>query len=275
MQGAGEVRCLAKGSDDSRTGRDGMSGWIKLEKDRRDDPRVLRMARQLRDASVTHERFMPAIHVTLVLGSLDQLWCYADTHIRDDDTLDLGAHEIDELVGLRGFCDLLPGDWLEIIDADHVKLPGFHTHNGTESKRRALTQKRMARHRNAPASPMRNDMQRTSVTRASPDQTRPDQEETKTRVKRGNGGEVRATRLPDDFSLTAQRIEVATAEHCDPERTFAKFTDYWRSKSGANARKVDWEATWRNWCRNDHDRAPENRRHKTKFELQQEALDRA
>ena len=29
-----------------------------------------------------------------------------------------------------------------------------------------------------------------------------------------------------------------------------KFRDFWVAKSGSGATKVDWEATWRNWCRN-------------------------
>lgn len=33
-----------------------------------------------------------------------------------------------------------------------------------------------------------------------------------------------------------------------------KFRDFWHAKAGAAARKVDWEATWRNWVRKaDHD----------------------
>lgn len=146
-----------------------MSGWIKLEKDRKEDPRVIRMARELRNASVTHERFTPAIHVTLVLGCLDVLWCYADTHIREDDTLDLGPDEIDELVGLEGFTSLMPSDWLEVLDANRVKLPDFHAHNGTESKKKALSQKRQERHRNATALHEVTRASRTSVTPALPD----------------------------------------------------------------------------------------------------------
>lgn len=65
-----------------------------------------------------------------------------------------------------------------------------------------------------------------------------------------------ASRIPDDFSLTPERRAVAEAERINPDRTFAKFVDYWRAASGAKARKVDWEATWRNWCRNDRDRQP-------------------
>ncbi len=33
--------------------------------------------------------------------------------------------------------------------------------------------------------------------------------------------------------------------------TFDKFSDYWKAKAGSNAVKVDWLATWRNWCRNE------------------------
>lgn len=71
------------------------------------------------------------------------------------------------------------------------------------------------------------------------------------------GSEVksaRAARLPDDFSLTDKRRLVAEAERLPAERTFAKFCDYWRSASGAKARKLDWDATWRNWCRTETDR---------------------
>lgn len=30
----------------------------------------------------------------------------------------------------------------------------------------------------------------------------------------------------------------------------ARFADFWRAKTGKDATKADWEATWRNWCRN-------------------------
>jgi len=64
-----------------------------------------------------------------------------------------------------------------------------------------------------------------------------------------------AKRLPDDFKLTKERRAVAEAERLPADRTFAKFVDYWRSASGARARKLDWDATWRNWCRTEADRA--------------------
>ena len=67
--------------------------------------------------------------------------------------------------------------------------------------------------------------------------------------------EKTAKRLPEDFELTKERRAVAEAERLPADRTFAKFVDYWRSASGARARKLDWDATWRNWCRTEADRA--------------------
>ena len=35
----------------------------------------------------------------------------------------------------------------------------------------------------------------------------------------------------------------------DVRREAACFADHWHGKAGADARKADWEATWRNWIR--------------------------
>lgn len=64
----------------------------------------------------------------------------------------------------------------------------------------------------------------------------------------------RASRLPDDFVLTHERRLVAEAERLPAERTFEKFCNYWRSVPGAKGRKLDWDATWRNWCLTERDR---------------------
>ena len=36
----------------------------------------------------------------------------------------------------------------------------------------------------------------------------------------------------------------------------AKFSDYWHAKTGRDATKADWQATWRNWCRTALERSP-------------------
>ncbi len=155
-----------------------MSGWVKWEKDIESDPRFLRMVRALRvthmrDGSVTD---VPNI-VTLACGALIRFWSYTDSHIRSDDTLDLGSAEIDDLVGLRGFTESMPADWLRIIDEHSVELPGYQEHNGVEAKKRDLAQKRQERKRTRERVTPPRDM---SVTGALPDQTRPDQTKEKT-----------------------------------------------------------------------------------------------
>jgi len=67
----------------------------------------------------------------------------------------------------------------------------------------------------------------------------------------------RGTRLSPDFEAPGEWIGWAMREGLDlltAEREIEKFKDYWCSKAGANATKVDWDATWRNWIRNAIDR---------------------
>ena len=39
-------------------------------------------------------------------------------------------------------------------------------------------------------------------------------------------------------------------------RVYAKFGDYWRARPGKEGVKLDWLATWRNWCRKDEEQNP-------------------
>jgi hypothetical protein len=63
------------------------------------------------------------------------------------------------------------------------------------------------------------------------------------------------TRLPEDFTVTEGMVRWASENAplvSIPEST-ARFIDYWRGVSGSKGRKLDWEATWRNWLRKDQD----------------------
>jgi hypothetical protein len=65
----------------------------------------------------------------------------------------------------------------------------------------------------------------------------------------------RGTRLPKGWAPSAVGFGLAVDLGLDPRRVLERFTDHWQSKAGSAARKIDWEATWRNWCREDADRA--------------------
>jgi hypothetical protein len=65
----------------------------------------------------------------------------------------------------------------------------------------------------------------------------------------------RGSRLPDDWKLPKAWGQWALAEFggwtAETVRLeAAKFADYWHAKAGNDAAKLDWSATWRNWCRN-------------------------
>lgn len=82
------------------------------------------------------------------LGYLAQLWLLADSHIREDDTLDMSADEVDQLLGTAGLAQVLGPNWLEILDsADQVKLPNWLSHNGAEARARARGNARVEKHR--------------------------------------------------------------------------------------------------------------------------------
>lgn len=64
---------------------------------------------------------------------------------------------------------------------------------------------------------------------------------------------ARATRLPDDWQLPRAWGLWAQTEGGLSEATVRreadKFRDHWHAAGGQNARKRDWQATWRNWVR--------------------------
>ena len=62
----------------------------------------------------------------------------------------------------------------------------------------------------------------------------------------------RGARLANDWTPSVADKEAAKAEgfsESETGREAAKFRDYWLAKSGSAGVKLDWSATWRNWCR--------------------------
>lgn len=69
-----------------------------------------------------------------------------------------------------------------------------------------------------------------------------------------SGPRSRGSRIPDPFVVTAEMRAWAAAEApgLDVNPHTREFVDYWRAKSGRDATKADWVATWRNWMRKAH-----------------------
>lgn len=128
-----------------------MSGSILMSKDLPTDPHFRRL---VRDYEASRERyasdakaFTRETAISHMLGAVTQLWMYADTHIRKDNTVDLSMQEVDELVGIPGFSQLMPDGWLRETEDGRIELPDFLEHNGTVARKKASGARRQARYR--------------------------------------------------------------------------------------------------------------------------------
>ena len=76
--------------------------------------------------------------------------------------------------------------------------------------------------------------------------------ETETETKRETEKKERATRLQDNWQPSDDMIKFCVTERPDLnwQAVANGFRDYWISVAGAKGRKADWQATWRNWVRN-------------------------
>lgn len=70
------------------------------------------------------------------------------------------------------------------------------------------------------------------------------------------GRSPRGSRLPPDWSPSEADRAFADGLMLNVERTAANFRDFWHAKAGKDAAKLDWSATWRNWCRREAERLP-------------------
>lgn len=241
-----------------------MSGWIKFEKDMANDPRLLEIAVQMAGEAnlATGNRDLSnqeavTLFCNALRGALVTLWCYADTHINDDDTLDMGAGAIEALVGIDGFCDLMPPEWIAVTESGAVKLPGYCEKNGVISRRKRANDsnervRKFRERRNAERNALPPAVKRNGNAHV----TAEDQDQDHIHRERGKKP---AKRVPKDFEPD---LSYATAQlpDVDAEAEAQKFKD-WEYKTP----RTDWPAAWRTWIRNCKDRGQYSRKEQTKW----------
>lgn len=123
-----------------------MGGYIRMDKDLEDDPRVIELARCLALEGVTDT----GLAINTILGGLYRLWRYADTHLGRSGSLRCVTRTLADVTHLplhvlRAF----PPEWL-IENADGtVTLPGYADKNALLDKesRREQTRKRVEKWR--------------------------------------------------------------------------------------------------------------------------------
>lgn len=89
---------------------------------------------------------------------------------------------------------------------------------------------------------------------------------TKKRERTQRKAKPRASRLPDDFSVTDEMRDWAflAIPDVDIEQETESFLDYFRGVSGSKGTKLDWVATWRNWMRRSKNFRPTQRQNQKK-----------
>lgn len=78
--------------------------------------------------------------------------------------------------------------------------------------------------------------------------------ETKSEGESADAPRPRASRIPVPFKVDPE-MQMWVTEECpglDWDTETKQFVDYWRAKSGKDATKLDWLATWRRWMRRSH-----------------------
>lgn len=120
-----------------------------LGKDFPKDPLLRQMARALHAQDLAAGRTPPPLSRLLAtcLGAVSILWITAQGQVDQEDVLAMGPVDIDALTGLERSCDLFPAEWLVVLDANHVKLPGFQEHRGAKAQKTAMKNARQQRWR--------------------------------------------------------------------------------------------------------------------------------
>lgn len=231
--------------------------WIKMRCNLWDDPRVARLC-DLTDCGEA-----------AIVGAMYWLWASADQHSEDGIMPGLSLQSIDRKTGVKGFgAAMVEIGWL----ADHpegVRIVRFDEHNGASAKKRCQTAKRVANFKAGNAEvthealPDESDCVSGALPREREEKSQQPISEQRVVVETSPPAQpaaatkaVRGSRLPDDWQLPKAWGEWALQEKPgwtadDVRRCADKFRDHWLSATGRTATKADWQATWRNWVRNE------------------------
>lgn len=206
--------------------------WIKMRSDLFTHPKVVRIASALKADRLR------------VVGGLMSVWCLFDAHSIDGSLDGYTIEALDELIGWPGFSSAMVAVSWMTETPNSLDLPRFSEHNGQSAKRRAqeTERKRLARE-DAELSASEADKKRTREEKR--------REELSTSLRSVDAAKqptARGSRLPADFQTDMQFAVDAGIQNCLEES--AKFRDYWNAQPGQKGVKLDWQATWRNWCRN-------------------------
>lgn len=230
--------------------------YIPSHQELKDHPKTRRAARRA------------GVSLPTMIGHLHLLWWWALDHsphgdlsrFDDEDLADGAMWEGDPETFVEALQECGPGD-TEGFLTDGRQLHDWDEYGGKYAQRveaaRKAAEARWHPNGNANASPPAEQPHSNGNAGASQGASDPDDTgnaEKSRGEKRSSsppsGARTRGCRLPDDWRPEPEpELVEAVGGQDAARREFAKFGDYWRAQSGQRARKVDWQATWRNWLR--------------------------
>lgn len=109
--------------------------WIKFEVATSDKPEVWAIADAL------------LIDPDAVVGKLLRVWAWFDQQTESGNAPSVTKALLDRAVGVTDFCQTVINVGWMVDDGKSITLPNFDRHNGTSAKKRAETNRRVAKHR--------------------------------------------------------------------------------------------------------------------------------
>jgi hypothetical protein len=171
--------------------------WIKMRVGLAYDLKVMQIARYLNGNDAFLDQLAPDCRIEtgqcnaqalqlLVIGALHKFWCAMQERSTDGKLTGLDTGDIDCLVGVWGFSEaLMAVGWLEKDEDGSLQVHDWEAHNSESAKKRAVTLKRVTRHRE-----VKRSGNGESVTKSLPEKRRVEEKSPPTPRKRGSVGDV-------------------------------------------------------------------------------------
>lgn len=256
--------------------------WIKMRTSLLTNPRVNGIARIIEQSTAVGRVLSTGFNGSLreivtrnvtrhvTVSSLLIIWGAANEHTKDGIFRNADLSDIDDMVGIPGFgAAMVEVGWAEFDESSNcVMLPNFAEYNMTGDERAAGAKtgaQRQKEYRDRKKSQGEtNDGDDSDVTRNRREEKRIEEKiidkSTDSGTAKGRG--TRGTRLPADWKPSPDDVEYCKTERPEllPSKVAQNFYDYWIAKSGKDATKVNWSATWRSWVRKERtENAPRHR----------------
>lgn len=160
-----------------------------------------------------------------------------------EEALGFSASEIESIIAVMRAKGLIDGDLI-------ARWKDRQNLTNAERAREWREQRKAAREQSEQADVREHTRAFANATDIQTDKT--DRQTKKDIDGEGLSRDARASRLPEDWSPLPE-IEISPEVEA---RERPRFADYWRAQPGAKGRKLDWQATWRNWCRKSMETRP-------------------